>query len=262
MKNLFSLLLITFSFSICFSQQKAKLEDGTKVIIYPDKTWQFEDEVNNSQIKTADADKIITNISSYTRVYVEPSYGKEIENFPKKGIEIIDYIDGYFKVISPNGRIGYVHEFSVDDFLDCTKKIISVMVSNAKAKGQNLVIRNIEIEEINSANGVDLSIVWLNANAKKIIKYIYFTFVPYNRVGDVQTCDISGHSTFTGKVTGPIDSESAFQQSFWSTAWYNNTISCIKLTKVRVEYTDGSNYTYVNELPKIFDENFNNQCKL
>jgi len=261
MKNLISLLLITLFFNICYSQQKATLENGTKIIIYPDKTWQFEEEVNNSQIKSADIKKIITNISSYTSVYAEPSYSKEIEDFPKKGIEILDYINGYFKITSSNGRIGYVKEYSVDNFLECKEKIISVIVSKARNKGQNLVIRNIKIEEINSANGVDFSIEWLNANAKKVIKYIYFFVIPYNRVGDIQTCEITGRSTFIGKVTGPIDSESAFNQSYWSTAWYNNTISCIKLTKVKVEYTDGSNYTYVNELPKIYDENFNNLCK-
>lgn len=261
MKNLIYVLFILLSFNVCYSQQKATLEDGTRIIVYSDKTWQFEEEIDNSKIKTADTEKIITNVSAYTSVYIEPSYSKEIENFSKKGLEILDYVNGYFKVKSSNGRIGYVSEYSVDNFLDCKKKIVSVIVSNARDKGQKLVIRDIKIEEINSASGVDFSIEWINANTKKIIKYIYFSVIPYNRVGDVQTCDISRHSNFTGKVTGPIDSESAFQQSYWSTAWYNNTISCIKLTKVRVEYTDGSNYTYVNELPKIFDANFNNLCK-
>ena len=64
----------------------------------------------------------------------------------------------------------------------------------------------------------------------------------------------------TGKITGPILAENKFDTSLWENAWYNNTITCIKITKVKVIYTDDSTYTYVKELNKILDNRFTNKC--
>ncbi len=113
---------------------------------------------------------------------------------------------------------------------------------------------------INSANGVNFKILWGYFNKSKIIKYIYFTVVPYNDVGDIQTGEVRDHSSFTGQITGPIIAADRFFYSEWETAWYNNTITCLKITKVRVIYTDGTSYTYAKELPDILDSDFSNDC--
>ena len=65
---------------------------------------------------------------------------------------------------------------------------------------------------------------------------------------------------FTGKITGPIKPKEYFESSYWETAWYNNTISCIKITKVNVQYMNGTSYTYVKELSRVLDPENNNDC--
>ncbi len=118
--------------------------------------------------------------------------------------------------------------------------------------------------EIYHKDAVDFEVDWKYINDKKVVKYIYFTVVPYNSVGDIQTCRISGDSEFTGRVTGPIErGYNGWPGSgeHWPFPWMNNTITCIELTKVKVVYMDGSQYTYINELPKILDSDFKNSCK-
>lgn len=114
----------------------------------------------------------------------------------------------------------------------------------------------------NSADGVDLHVRWRFLNPNKMIRYIRFTARPYNRVGDVRRGQIGGHSDFTGYITGPIDASTRARNSTWGTAWYNSDISCVRLTRVRIEYTDGTSYTYVRELPSILAEGVTNSCTM
>lgn len=55
-----------------------------------------------------------------------------------------------------------------------------------------------------SVGGVSPSIGYRN-NSGKTIKYIDFTMVPYNAVGDPVSCTIRGYSSAVGEVTGPIE---------------------------------------------------------
>ncbi len=65
-------------------------------------------------------------------------------------------------------------------------------------------ILKVFIRSTNSVGGVTPNIVWRN-NSGKTIKYITFSMVPINAVGDVVTCDIRRYSTFNGTITGPIE---------------------------------------------------------
>lgn len=58
--------------------------------------------------------------------------------------------------------------------------------------------------QVNSVGGVSPSIGYRN-NSGKTIKYIDFTMVPYNAVGDAVSCTIRGYSSAVGEVTGPIE---------------------------------------------------------
>ena len=92
----------------------------------------------------------------------------------------------------------------------------------------------------NSAGGVDFHVVWQNTS-NKVIKYCYFTVVPYNSVEDIVSCTIRHQSEFTGKVTGPIDPGQWYGENYsWQNAWYNNTIVKAKLTKIQIDYMDGT----------------------
>ena len=54
----------------------------------------------------------------------------------------------------------------------------------------------------NSVGGIEPSIIWRN-DSGKTIKYIYFTCVPYNAVGDIVSCRISGETYARLQATGP-----------------------------------------------------------
>ena len=120
-------------------------------------------------------------------------------------------------------------------------------------------INKVIVTDINSADGVDFMISGQYLKRDKTIKYLYFTVVPYNAVGDRVQCNLRGNSEFTGKITGPIKASYDNQEWYWETAWYNSTVVCLKLVKVEVEYMDGSSYTYVNELYRILGD-FKNKC--
>jgi len=120
-------------------------------------------------------------------------------------------------------------------------------------------INKVVVTDINSADGVDFMISGQYLKTDKTIKYLYFTVVPYNAVGDRVQCNLRGNSEFTGKITGPIKASYDNQEWYWETAWYNSTVVCLKLVKVEVEYMDGSSYTYVNELYRILGD-FKNKC--
>lgn len=90
----------------------------------------------------------------------------------------------------------------------------------------------------NSAGGVSVQFRYGN-DSDKTVKYVTFTVVPYNAVKDVQSCTISGISEARLQVTGPINAKDADSCTF-ENVWYNSTISTVELTKIEIEYMDGS----------------------
>ena len=56
---------------------------------------------------------------------------------------------------------------------------------------------------MNSANGVSPTICLRN-NSSKVIKYVTFTIVPFNAVGDRVACDVRGYSATSARLVGPI----------------------------------------------------------
>lgn len=115
---------------------------------------------------------------------------------------------------------------------------------------QIIRIKQFYTSKPNSAGGVDFNIIWQN-KSEKTIKYAYFMVVPYNGVGDIVKCTIKGESYFKGQVTGPIEKEKwSGYNSAWTNAWYNNTIRKIMITKIEIEYIDGTS-------EKILPDNIN-----
>ena len=75
-----------------------------------------------------------------------------------------------------------------------------------KIKG---VIRvgGVEIDEINSADGVSIRVLWRNESDKDI-KYLTFSLTPYNAVGDIVSSSIGGTTTANCRITGPLPTSS------------------------------------------------------
>ncbi len=93
----------------------------------------------------------------------------------------------------------------------------------------------------NSVGGVSVRFQYRN-DSDKTVKYVTFTVVPYNAVKDVQKCTTRGKSEVHLRVTGPITAGLSGNCTF-ENVWYNSTISTIELTKIKIDYMDGSTET-------------------
>ena len=129
-----------------------------------------------------------------------------------------------------------------------------------KEEVQDIIqIHDIYVDDIDSAEGVDMRISWTNTS-DKTIKYIYFYVEPYNAVGDKVYCEIRDYSRFTARVTGPCESgykgyytvgdesigDIYHYGNLWEKCWYNGSVDTIKLLGVKIIYMDGSE-TELNE---------------
>lgn len=94
-------------------------------------------------------------------------------------------------------------------------------------------------------DGVTIKQGYFNASEKSM-KYVTFTYEPYNRVNDQVACTLSGKVSSNCKLTGPIEPASESYVS-WDNVWYNATISKVLLTEVHIEYMDGTEETIAGE---------------
>jgi hypothetical protein len=201
-------------------------------------------------------------IKDFATIYHYPSdYSSAVKKFENDGLKVVDYQNKFFLIESSNGIKGFVSEYGIGNSDEYRKATKSSIASNLEKHSQPIYIQSIFVDNINSASGVDFSLDWAFLDDSKTVKYLYVSVKPYNSVGDQQRCGIGGHSLFEGKITGPISAETNLRQSTWKNAWYNNTITCLSIVKVKVEYMDGTNYTYINELPKILNPNLQNDCR-
>ena len=105
----------------------------------------------------------------------------------------------------------------------------------------------------NSVGGVDVGFDIKNLS-EKTIKYATIFCVPYNAVGDPVTCSITRQSESGVQFTGPLAQNQVATGKLWSNAWYNHSISKVVLTKVIVQYMDGTTETIpgsqITNIPK------------
>ncbi len=90
----------------------------------------------------------------------------------------------------------------------------------------------------NSAGGVSVAFSFTNTG-NKTIKYANFGFIPYNAVDDAVGCSIRGESERFVKYTGPLGPNQSHRGVF-ENAWYNNSIQKVKVSKIYVQYMDGT----------------------
>lgn len=110
-------------------------------------------------------------------------------------------------------------------------------------------VYELSVDDINSADGVDVKIAWINSSPKTI-KYITFDVIPYNAVGDIVSCRIRNESNRRLKSTGPFatgegdayysDYLNKWYGGIWETVWYNNTVVRLEFDKIEIEYMDGT----------------------
>ncbi|MGN0530765.1 MAG: hypothetical protein ACI4IH_06730 [Eubacterium sp.] len=91
----------------------------------------------------------------------------------------------------------------------------------------------------NSAGGVSVRYAMKNIG-KKTIKYYVLYFVAYNSVGDIVKCSIHKVSEKGVRGTGPIATNGVQNNSLFENAWYNYSITSVKLVRAEIEYMDGT----------------------
>ena len=129
----------------------------------------------------------------------------------------------------------------------------------AELNTQNVpfMIVNFVSDAPNSAGGVSVYTV-PRITSPKTIKYVNFTVEPYNAVGDIQSGQIRNESKMTLEKVGPFTFGDKVTLWGWDNVWYNQTITCVELLSVDVEYMDGSKETYKGDTlskvlaPEIF----------
>lgn len=114
-----------------------------------------------------------------------------------------------------------------------------------------IAVSNIEVghEESNgefhwfpsSTGRVDLRFDIQNTSSKRI-KYAIFYLVPYNNVYDVVGSELDREAEKGVKVTGPLE-PNQIHEAYFERVWYNNTIRSANLTKVEIQYMDGTEET-------------------
>ncbi len=233
------------------------------------------DSITNS--KTVDKDiseksdnlpisKRMFTIKENSTIYKKPSYySGEVKGFvlPTE-VSLLSYSNGFYYIKSTNGKTGYIANRDLDllNVNEYFKELDINTINSAKKLNKKILIKGAFISEVNSADGVNVGIDWLYLDNTKEIKYIDFTVIPFNRVGDIQRCRTTGESTQVLKITGPISSEDSMENlDEWENVWYNSTISCVKITQVKVQYFKGPTKTYIKDLNLVMDSNYSNDCK-
>lgn len=93
-------------------------------------------------------------------------------------------------------------------------------------------------DESEYTEGTSLAIEVLNPT-DKVVKYIWFTVIGYNAVGDPVSDRMRGKSSITVKGIGPIEKDHSGSYS-WKYFWHTDLVETFKLSKIKVQYMDGS----------------------
>ena len=106
---------------------------------------------------------------------------------------------------------------------------------------------------VDATTYADVEIVFYNSSEKDI-KYITFTYSPYNAVGDVAT-DKREIGTVSQKVTGPFE-KGVLVKARFNKVWHDITVSKVGIEEILVEFMDGtsehlSKAEIVNAINKI-----------
>lgn len=113
------------------------------------------------------------------------------------------YTEPISTMYAPDGRTINVPNSEIEAY-----KKVGWYVNIKEAIASKYPKHNIRIlcadADSDSVGGIEPTIVWRN-DSGKTIKYIYFTCVPYNSVGDIVSCSISGKTSAKLQSTGPYD---------------------------------------------------------
>lgn len=109
-------------------------------------------------------------------------------------------------------------------------------------------------DESEYTEGTSLKIKVLNPT-NKIVKYIWFSFIGYNPVGDKVIS--KGTSVKTVKAVGPIKPGEISEYKY-EYVWFTDLVETAKIYSIKVQYMDGTFKTILDPKSIILNENFYN----
>ncbi|MBP3235694.1 MAG: hypothetical protein J6M61_01685 [Bacteroidales bacterium] len=117
----------------------------------------------------------------------------------------------------------------------------STLTPSAAKAAKHISVYESYLGSPNSAGGCDYNFAFVN-RSNKTIKYVYWYGNVYNAVGDKVACDIRDNYSFSGKDTGPYK-PGEIGGGTWDCIIYNWSAKKLKLTSIKVIYTDGTSVT-------------------
>jgi hypothetical protein len=133
-------------------------------------------------------------------------------------------------------------------------------ISRAKMQALPLSVVMLQPYLANSAGGVSIALNFVNTSEERL-KYAYFEVIPYNAVGDIQHSEIGNKSQTTLEFTGPIEVSNEMLTGRWDNVWFNNSISCIEVSSLKVVTFSGKNIEIPKEkLHSAMSLKINKQC--
>lgn len=218
-------------------QQKEKYEEAKKYCEEKDykKALPIYIELNNNYADLTE--EITVTKSELKKIILEQVNKLKGENNYSEAIKVIEEIKDFYK-----------EDEEISKLLSEISKLKQNKEKEEKEKQKieeiksSVKVTKVWTDTPNSAGGVDLYINWKNLS-DKVIKYAYFTVVPYNSVNDIVTCTIRDYADFQAQAdNGPYSKGQGNTGTgyYWENAWYNHSIKGAKLKSVRIIYMDGT----------------------
>ena len=175
----------------------------------------------------------VLNISDYGELK-----GYYLVGGPGNGV--VCWVDGGDTDIQYGQTVNFIGKISVAD----TKHIEIneceiVSVSWPEEKQKSPVTISSWRYTIDYVGGVEWNFRLTN-NSNRTIKYIIIEWNCYNGVGDPICCEITGASSYSAKFTGPLEPGQTSSTQRNTSLFYNHSYKSAKLTKLQVEFMDGT----------------------
>ena len=156
------------------------------------------------------------------------------------GNGVVCWVDGDENVAQYGQAVNFIGKISVAD----TKHIEIneceiVSISWPEKKQKSPVTISGWTYTIDSVGGVEWNFKLTN-NSDKTIKYVVMEWNCYNAVGDLIYDEISGKSSHSVRYTGPLEAKHTSNVQRNTTLFYNYNYKSAKLTKLQVEFMDGT----------------------
>lgn len=155
--------------------------------------------------------------------------------------------------------IGFSQEY-IQELNSQNKKdsVLTKFLKNGRIKGLTLLV-SVIYDESEYTEGTSAKFVVYNPT-QKTIKYLWFTVVGFNPVGDKVIDRVKGVSNITLKGVGPIEKDESGTYEF-DYVWFTDMVETFKIISIKVQYMDNTIKTISNVKEITFTDDMLNSLK-